>query len=162
MLLSDVYSTVGFAHGRSALGLLQILMGRGAPEVLPELGALHRALVWENVQMKPAPTVASISQATSTSVPDLAATSSTTPATTPAPVTNGHVSDEALLGETPGGSTSPTPAPVLAEGDAEATSTPTPVAEAKKDEEDEPALRALKQVAMHIPNALTPFFQGNA
>ncbi|KZV69516.1 hypothetical protein PENSPDRAFT_753267 [Peniophora sp. CONT] len=151
MLLSDVYSTVGYAHGRSALGLLQILMGRGAPEVLPELGALHRALVWENVQMKSSPTVAPSASA--------AAEPSTAPllepaAPVPEPVTNGHVSDEALLSETPGGSTSPTPAPVPTD----ATPAPTPTVETKKDEDD-PALRALKQVAMHIPNALTPFFQ---
>ena len=119
-------------------------MGCGAPEGLPELAALHRALVWENVQMKPAPTAASIAQAASTSVPEFA----TTPAATPAPVINERVSDEALLGETPGGSMGPTPAPVLAEGDAEAATTPTPVVEAKKDEEDEPALVGLVAVAV--------------
>ncbi|TFK54241.1 hypothetical protein OE88DRAFT_1786570 [Heliocybe sulcata] len=51
-LLSEVYATASYAHTRATSGFLQILMGRGSPEIVPELGALHRACVWENIIFK--------------------------------------------------------------------------------------------------------------
>ncbi|KAI9449410.1 hypothetical protein BJY52DRAFT_1215929 [Lactarius psammicola] len=52
ILLSDIYATAGYAHGRSTGGLLQTLMGTGASEILPDLGVLHKACIWENVLLK--------------------------------------------------------------------------------------------------------------
>ncbi|KZT26754.1 hypothetical protein NEOLEDRAFT_1062431 [Neolentinus lepideus HHB14362 ss-1] len=51
-LLSEVYATASYAHSRATSGFLQILMGRGSPEIVPELGSLHRACVWENIIFK--------------------------------------------------------------------------------------------------------------
>lgn len=48
-LLSDVFSTTGYAHGRSAINLLQTLMNSTAPEMISDLGTLHRASIWENI-----------------------------------------------------------------------------------------------------------------
>ncbi|EAU91398.2 Huwe1 protein [Coprinopsis cinerea okayama7 len=48
-LLSDVFSTTGYAHGRAAIGLLQTLMNNTSPDVIADLGTLHRASIWENI-----------------------------------------------------------------------------------------------------------------
>ncbi|KAF9012343.1 hypothetical protein BDQ17DRAFT_1232733 [Cyathus striatus] len=50
-LLSDVFATAGYAHGRSAIGLLQTLMSNTSPHVVSDLGALHRASTWENIAL---------------------------------------------------------------------------------------------------------------
>ncbi|KAI6021384.1 hypothetical protein BKA83DRAFT_4464115 [Pisolithus microcarpus] len=50
-LMADVFSTTGYAHGRSAIGLLQTLMS-DPPKVVTDLGSLHRAFVWENILFK--------------------------------------------------------------------------------------------------------------
>lgn len=48
-LLSDVFATAGYAHGRAAIGLLQTLMNNTSPQVVADLGTLHRASIWENI-----------------------------------------------------------------------------------------------------------------
>lgn len=48
-LLSDVFATAGYAHGRSAIGLLQSLMNNISPQVVADLGSLHRVSIWENI-----------------------------------------------------------------------------------------------------------------
>ncbi|KAF9241543.1 hypothetical protein BU15DRAFT_87134 [Melanogaster broomeanus] len=50
-LMADVFSTTGYAHGRSAVGLLQTLMS-DPPKVVMDIGALHRAFIWENILFK--------------------------------------------------------------------------------------------------------------
>ncbi|KAG9316564.1 hypothetical protein JVU11DRAFT_2615 [Chiua virens] len=50
-LMADVFSTTGYAHGRSAVGLLQTLMS-DPPKVVMDMGALHRASIWENILFK--------------------------------------------------------------------------------------------------------------
>ena len=51
-LLSDVFATAGYAHGRQAIGLLQTLMTSITPQVVKDLGSLHRASIWENIVLK--------------------------------------------------------------------------------------------------------------
>ncbi|KAJ7218040.1 hypothetical protein GGX14DRAFT_495423 [Mycena pura] len=51
-LLSDVFATAGYAHGRAAIGLLQTFMSNTTPEVVKDLGSLHRATIWENIVFK--------------------------------------------------------------------------------------------------------------
>ncbi|KAJ3821015.1 hypothetical protein F5878DRAFT_550493 [Lentinula raphanica] len=53
-LLSDVFSTAGYAHGRGAITLLQNLMNNTTPQVIADLGSLHRAGIWENIVLKAA------------------------------------------------------------------------------------------------------------
>jgi E3 ubiquitin-protein ligase HUWE1 len=48
-LLSDVFATAGYTHGRSAIGLLQSLMNNMSHQVIADLGALHRVGIWENI-----------------------------------------------------------------------------------------------------------------
>lgn len=48
-LLSDVFATAGYTHGRSAIGLLQSLMNNMSYQVIADLGALHRVGIWENI-----------------------------------------------------------------------------------------------------------------
>ncbi|KAG6866357.1 hypothetical protein C0991_005278 [Blastosporella zonata] len=50
-LLSDVFSTAGYAHGRAAIGLLVTLMSTMSPEAVANLGSLHRASIWENIAL---------------------------------------------------------------------------------------------------------------
>ena len=52
MLLSDIYSTAGYAQGRASTTLLQALTGSDAGELLQELGSLHRSCLWENILLK--------------------------------------------------------------------------------------------------------------
>lgn len=51
-LLSDVFATAGYTHGRAAIGILQTLMGDPAEDAVPDLGTLHRACIWENILLK--------------------------------------------------------------------------------------------------------------
>ena len=52
MLLSDIYSTAGYAQGRASATLLQALTSPEAGDMLPELGSLHRSCLWENIMLK--------------------------------------------------------------------------------------------------------------
>lgn len=51
-LLSDVFATAGYAHGRAAINLLQTLMSNMSSQVVSDLGSLHRATIWENITLK--------------------------------------------------------------------------------------------------------------
>ncbi|RIA89170.1 hypothetical protein C1645_825193 [Glomus cerebriforme] len=50
-LLSDVYCTPIFSHGKSASSVIEAFVGSDS-EVIPSLGKLHRTCVWENVILK--------------------------------------------------------------------------------------------------------------
>ncbi|KAJ3553706.1 hypothetical protein NM688_g3471 [Phlebia brevispora] len=52
MLLSDIYSTAGYAQGRASATLLQALTGPEAGNLVSELGSLHRSCLWENILLK--------------------------------------------------------------------------------------------------------------
>ncbi|KAF5386145.1 hypothetical protein D9615_002574 [Tricholomella constricta] len=41
----------GYAHGRAAIGLLLTLMSNTSPEVVADLGSLHRSSIWENIAL---------------------------------------------------------------------------------------------------------------
>ena len=70
MLLSDIYSTAGYAQGRASVTLLEALTRPEAGDIVSELGSLHRSCMWENIQLKNVckPTE---SQGTSASTDDL-------------------------------------------------------------------------------------------
>ncbi|CAE6470636.1 unnamed protein product [Rhizoctonia solani] len=53
-LLADIYTTVGYSHSRGGPPLIQTLTGPDSGEILPKLGALHRAFVWEHAALKSA------------------------------------------------------------------------------------------------------------
>lgn len=52
MLLSDIYSTAGYAQGRASATLLQALTCPEAGNIVSELGSLHRSCIWENIRLK--------------------------------------------------------------------------------------------------------------
>lgn len=129
-LLSDVYSTSGYTHGRQAVGLLQ----NTSADVIPRLGALHRACIWENIVLKKG--LASKGVAGIPSLP-----STTEESAPPSEGNSGSVSGVVQ--------------------DSQQSTTPTPPSNNQK-KNDTPSDRnaiALKHVASQIPNALGPFFQ---
>lgn len=139
-VLADVFSTAGYAHGRSAIGLLQILMS-DPPKVVKELGALHRASVWENIVFKA----------------DMVAKG----------MEVGPSSQGSPLGRSPSHGSIPLPEPnvgVIANGvqpglvlPAQSSSPTSP----KIDTSREKNAKALKHLTHGLPSALAPFFQGS-
>jgi E3 ubiquitin-protein ligase HUWE1 len=138
-LLSDVFATAGYAHGRAAIGLLQTFMGNTTPEVVKDLGSLHRATIWENIVLK----AGLISKGI-----DIAATPSSSP-----------------LEASPEQTTIPLPDPettamTSANGvQAEPASSPAPLSGDSKDSRQHNAT-ALKHLTHGLPSSLAPFFQG--
>jgi E3 ubiquitin-protein ligase HUWE1 len=139
ILLSDIYATAGYAHGRSAGGLLQTLMGAGASEILPDLGLLHKACIWENVLLK-----------------------------AEAPEKENELEGSSILSsfQSPG---RPSPSePAIAANGAHTSSTtitPTEVPGQEGPRNSDPReenAKALRHLANQIPGALSPFFQCNA
>ena len=140
ILLSDIYATAGYAHGRSAGGLLQTLMGTGASEILPDLGVLHRACIWENVLLK-----------------------------AQVPEKESEPEGSAILSslQSPPGRPSSSEPTVAANGANTSSTavTPTEVPGQDGPRESDPReenAKAFRHLANQIPGALSPFFQCNA
>ncbi|TBU55065.1 hypothetical protein BD310DRAFT_1041405 [Dichomitus squalens] len=173
-LLSDIYATAGYSHGRATQTLLQSLLGK-TPNPLQELGALHRACVWENIILKSILSAQGIDASPqhdllalfgSASTPTQGVLSSTLSATTTATANtsstsaaNGasaSASTAAANGATPTSATNAngaTPAEPSA-------STSTPSANAKKEEQPrDKNAKGVKHLVGQIPSALAPFFQ---
>ncbi|KAJ3855492.1 hypothetical protein EV368DRAFT_72228 [Lentinula lateritia] len=143
-LLSDVFSTAGYAHGRGAISLLQNLMTSTTPQVIADLGSLHRAGIWENIVLKAAlaakgievyqtPGASPLDQSPNHRTIDLPVQGPSVPASAP----NGAVEN--------GASTS--------------TSTPTKETHTRHAGPKEFNATALKHITHGIPTALSPFFQ---
>ncbi|KAI0305409.1 hypothetical protein B0F90DRAFT_1815046 [Multifurca ochricompacta] len=136
ILLSDIYATAGYAHGRSAGGLLQTLMGTGASEILPDLGLLHKACIWENVLMK-----ASLPEKEA-ELEGNAILSSLQPPDGPSPRESGVAANGAHTSDT--------------------VATPTEVPGQEGPRESDPReenAKAFRHLANQIPGTLSPFFQ---
>jgi hypothetical protein len=138
-LLSDVTATAGIAHGRAASTLLQIMTSPGSPEIMADLGALHRASIWENILM----TTAMISTGI-----DVLSTPSVSPLERSPE--RGAVPLPEADGVTPNG---------VASGVLD--STPSRSDQPKQDGPRENNAKALKHLAHGLPSSLAPFFQGN-
>ncbi|KAI6046227.1 hypothetical protein EDC04DRAFT_2888377 [Pisolithus marmoratus] len=137
-LMADVFSTTGYAHGRSAISLLQTLMA-DPPRVVTDLGSLHRAFVWENILFKAYIALEGIELGISGGASPLDRSPNQPPISLPetgqgATVTNGVQSDSALGG---------------------LSSSARPIKETAKDKN----AKALKHLTHGFPNALAPFFQ---
>ncbi|EGN99872.1 hypothetical protein SERLA73DRAFT_88605 [Serpula lacrymans var. lacrymans S7.3] len=74
-IMADIFSTAGYAHGRAAISLLQTLMTE-PPKIIADLGALHRACIWENILLKAGLTSKGIDLSTSSQPPSLRRSSS--------------------------------------------------------------------------------------
>ncbi|OCH84897.1 hypothetical protein OBBRIDRAFT_891524 [Obba rivulosa] len=149
-LLSDIYATAGYSHHRATVALLQSLLTRPSFAIIPELGALHRACVWENIVLKSGLASQGIDSRTSST--GEAALESPTPSTaTPAdtPVVGSQAASEPAADGVANG--------VQVQSSAATT---TPVGDlAKADGPQEWNARALKHIASQIPSCLAPFFQ---
>ncbi|KAJ7188201.1 hypothetical protein C8R46DRAFT_1341056 [Mycena filopes] len=137
-LLSDVFATAGYAHGRAAIGLLQTFMSNTTPDVVKNLGSLHRATIWENIVLK----AGLISKGI-----DVAATPGSSP-----------------LEATPEQSTIPLPDPDVATMDAPngiqpEVADPLPSAGDSKLDSRQHNAAALKHLTHGLPSSLAPFFQ---
>ncbi len=161
-LLSDIYATAGYSHGRATHTLLQSLLGR-APSPIPDLGALHRACVWENIVLKSALSSRGIDVTTSQ---DLFSTflSATTQdrererdgqAATPV----SERSNATTHGVVPAtGTTAANATTTNGATPVEAPSS-TPSVTKKEDQPRDKNARGLKYIVTQIPSSLGPFFQ---
>ncbi|CDO77710.1 hypothetical protein BN946_scf184969.g61 [Trametes cinnabarina] len=146
-LLSDIYATAGYSHGRASTTLLQALLMH-KPSPLTQLGSLHRTCVWENIVLKAALTAQSEgtgSAAAGASTLSMAPTQAQEPS-----------SSTAAVGEQIAGTpTTITSANGAATGDVSAI-TPLPKKEEKSQDKN---ANGLKHLVTQIPTSLAPFFQ---
>ncbi|KAF9820248.1 hypothetical protein IEO21_01462 [Rhodonia placenta] len=146
-LLSDIYATAGYSHGRATTSLLQSLTGSSSHDVLPRLGALHRACVWENIVLK----AGLGSPGTElTAARDMMSPELQTPPTVTASGTPNMGQADTSAG--PSGATNGIP------GDSSSISAPKQEA-TRKEVPKEQNVKILKHLASQIPSALAPFFQ---
>ena len=169
-LLSDIYASAGYSHGRATQTLLQLSLGE-TPNPLQELNALHRACVWENVIPKSALSVRGIDtapqhdllsffgSATAAAQDSSAATPSAAASTT----TNGASTSTSTSAAN--GATTPTPTSTTATNGAApakpSTTTSTPPANASAKKEEQPRdknAKGFKHLTGQIPSALGSFF----
>jgi E3 ubiquitin-protein ligase HUWE1 len=145
-LLSDVFATAGYAHGRGAIGLLQTLMGEGSPEIVGNLGDLHRVSIWENIVLK-------------AGLASKGVNITSTPAGSPLERSPDRLS--VGLPETDGATPNGVqPELSSAPGEASPSSPATKQDSSKQDGPREHNARALKHLTHGLPGALAPFFQG--
>lgn len=147
-LLSDVFATAGQAQGRAAIGLLQTLMNNTSPQVLSDLGTLHRASIWENIALAVGLSSKGIDIEPNAGSPPLGGSPNQTTSDLPAAdattsanghgVANGVQSQDGVV--PPNG---PSSGP------------------AKQDSPRNWNASSLKHLTQGLPNALAPFFQGN-
>lgn len=138
-LLADIFSSATYTHGRSSLSLLSGLTGSDTSDILPDIGALHRACIWENIVLKSALSARGVnisrnnqgSLSEGISLPGQATESSNETDLGSALPDSDHSPDEAKSTEG-----------------------------VKKDGPQERNAKALKHIATQIPTSLTPFFQG--
>lgn len=143
-LLSDVFATAGYAHGRAAVNLLQMLMANTSPQVIADLGALHRASIWENILLKKGLVAKGIDIASTPAVSPRDGNGNTIPAP---PADNG---DEV------------TPPVESASADVqneEETPLPNPPTTRPPSVRDQNAA-VVKHLTHGLPGSLAPFFQG--
>ncbi|KAG6850146.1 hypothetical protein H0H93_000531, partial [Arthromyces matolae] len=141
-LLSDVFSTAGYAHGRAAISLLLNLMSSMSLDVLNNLGALHRASIWENIALN----VGLVSRGISIKATPPPSPLGRTPNPSSVHLVDG---DESLI---------PPESSVTGEDAVPASSGDAPP-DTKTNGPQEQNAVALKHLTHGLPAALAPFFQ---
>ena len=154
-LLSDIYATAGYAHGRATQTLLQSLIGR-TPSALGDLGALQRACVWENITLKAALSSRGID--VSAHPHDVLSTWLSGGGATTVP--DGQVPTPAA--ERTGDNGTPSGAATNGATPAEPSTSTAPAALSATEKEEQPRdknAKGLKHIVTQIPSSLSPFFQ---
>ncbi|KAJ6586954.1 hypothetical protein DFH09DRAFT_1359428 [Mycena vulgaris] len=139
-LLSDVFATAGYAHGRAAIGLLQTFMTNTTPQAVKDLGSLHRATIWENIVLKAGLISKGIDVAATPSSSPLEATPEQTTIPLPDPEASAMTSQNGVQPE-------PIPNTATSSGDS------------KHDSSRQHNATALKHLTHGLPSSLAPFFQ---
>ncbi|KAI0633753.1 hypothetical protein C8Q77DRAFT_809629 [Trametes polyzona] len=140
-LLSDIYATAGYSHGRASATLLQALLGHKA---LSDLGSLHRACVWENIVLK-----ATLSAQDASATP--------TPATSSP---QGQPGQEPQAATSSGERSGASSATAVGANGAATTDAAVATPPAKKEEKPKDKnANGLKHIVSQIPTSLSPFFQ---
>ncbi|KAJ8696871.1 E3 ubiquitin-protein ligase tom1 [Pleurotus ostreatus] len=142
-LLSDVFATAGYSHGRGAISLLQTLMGDQGPEIVPDLGALHRATLCENLLFK--------TELKTQGIEGLNTPNASTPLGSP-------IQGPSALPPAGGTATTNGVGPSSADGTPPEGSTPADQSRSKDNIRENNAA-ALKHLSHGIPASLAPFFQ---
>lgn len=143
-LLSDVFATAGYAHGRASISLLQILMSNMTPQIVANLGALHRAGVWENISLVVGLSAKGINVASSLLLP---MDTSPDQSTVNLDDVDASISPSGTNGVQPTATTSTNTVNVPGQD------------KSPKDPRERNAT-ALKHLTHGLPNSLAPFFQG--
>lgn len=147
-ILSDVFATAGYGHGRAAITILQTLMSNSTPEVIMNLGALHRTTIWENIALKKA-------------FADIGIDIAHTPL--PSPIDGTPEQPLAPLPEVVDNTTASSTAPNGVEESNSPSTTPLPPTDTEKTLGPlEHNAAALKHLSHGLPNALMPFFTGES
>lgn len=145
-LLSDVFATAGYAHGRGAIGLLQTFMNSTSPLVVADLGSLHRASIWENIALNAGLTLRGINLQTSPSSSPLEGS----PKRSDVDLPDENSFTASGLSATNGVQAEDGTNPMLVNGTDRSS---------HNDPRNNNAA-ALKHITHGLPNALAPFFQG--
>ena len=142
-LLSSLYSTVGFAHGKVATAFLIALGAADSSTLITDMGKLHRAAIWQNIWLK-------VKQSPTRPAPQAITQLRTVEENLLSPAVEYSSSDlaAALI--------SPTESPAQAVDQAGDTSTPMPGNSTVLPEN----YISLKYLFSRIPLHLTIFFQG--
>src|ERR1700722_2545565 len=140
-LLSEVFTNTAYAHGRAGIGLLQTLMGSTSPDIVSDLGALHRATIWENISLKSGLSSKGI---------DVNITPNTSP------IERSPDRTSVALPDTSTSTTANGIQPELPSTEILPPSRPT----SKQNHSREQNANALKHLTHSIPGSLAPFFQG--
>ncbi|KAG6336038.1 hypothetical protein ID866_3054 [Astraeus odoratus] len=138
-LIADVFSTTGYAHGRSAIGLLQTLMTD--PRVVTDMGALHRAFIWENILFKVFIASKGIELGISGGASPLEGSPSHISISLPESSSSGTVANGVQADATGGAPSSGSAIPL------------------RKETLKDKNAKALKHLTHGLPSALAPFFQ---
>ncbi|CAK5281578.1 unnamed protein product, partial [Mycena citricolor] len=145
-LLSDVFTTAGFAHGRAAISLLQMFMSHSTNETLKGLGSLHRVSVLENILLKAGLVARGIEVEATPSPSSPEGSPEQSPVALPEAsngIPNGPTSASGEQSAPVAASPVPTP-------------TPSPAAGGRLQQN----AAALKHLTHGLPSSLAPFFQG--
>ncbi len=141
-LLSDIYATAGYSHGRASATLLQALLGH-KPSTLADIGSLHRACIWENIVLK-----AALSARDASATPP------------PAPTPSVSAAQEPSASTAAGLPAAASSSAVVSANGAATADLPAPVSFVKKEEKPKDKNAAgLKHLVSQMPSALSPFFQ---
>jgi E3 ubiquitin-protein ligase HUWE1 len=138
-LFADVFSSYAYAQSRSTLSLVSGLLSEEASSVVSDLGALHRACIWENIVLKSTLVQNGL-------LPSRLDKSSSADNGSSVSQTADLLNESGTLAAVPGLE--------------QAAQDQKPKDPSNKETPQQRNAKALKHISTDIPTSLTPFFQG--